>query len=80
MPTVHLDDRALISVEGDDAETFLQNIITTDLSLLVEGEARPSALASSLPRVVLPLPMYPTMATDVSKLQRLFPVFATRSV
>jgi folate-binding protein YgfZ len=46
MPTVHLDDRSIITVEGEDAETFLQNIITTDLSLLPEGEARPSALLS----------------------------------
>jgi folate-binding protein YgfZ len=46
MPTVHLDDRALIAVEGDDAETFLQNIVTADLSSLDEGEAKPSALLS----------------------------------
>ena len=46
MPTVHLDDRALIAVDGEDAETFLQNIITTDLSQLGEDEARPSALLS----------------------------------
>jgi folate-binding protein YgfZ len=46
MPTVHVDDRSIITVEGEDAETFLQNIITTDLSLLPEGEARPSALLS----------------------------------
>ncbi len=44
MPTAHLDDRAAIIVEGQDAETFLQNIITTDLDKLGEGEARPSAL------------------------------------
>lgn len=46
MPTVHLDDRSVITVEGEDAETFLQNIITTDLSLLIDGETRPSALLS----------------------------------
>jgi folate-binding protein YgfZ len=46
MPTVHLEDRTLISVEGEDAETFLQNIVTTDLSVLGEGEARPGALLS----------------------------------
>jgi len=44
MPTVHLEDRAAIIVEGPDAETFLQNIITTDLDKLGESEARPSAL------------------------------------
>src|SRR5262245_11060693 len=46
MPTVHLDDRALIAVEGDDAETLLQNIVTADLSSLGKGEAKPSALLS----------------------------------
>jgi folate-binding protein YgfZ len=46
MPTVHLDDRALIAVEGDDAEHFLQNILTVDLSSLGEGEAKPGALLS----------------------------------
>ncbi len=42
MPTVHLRDRALIAVEGADAETFLQNIVTTDLAALGDGEARPA--------------------------------------
>jgi folate-binding protein YgfZ len=46
MPTVHLRDRAIIDVEGHDAEAFLQNIITTDLASLGEGEARVSALLS----------------------------------
>jgi folate-binding protein YgfZ len=46
MPTVHLRDRAIIDVEGPDAEAFLQNIITTDLASLGEGEARVSALLS----------------------------------
>src|SRR5262249_49833 len=46
MPTVHLDDRALIAVEGDDAETFLQNIVTPALSSLGDGEAKPCALLS----------------------------------
>lgn len=44
MPTTHLDDRALISVSGADAEHLLQNIITTDLDQLVPGESRPGAL------------------------------------
>lgn len=44
MPTAHLDDRALISVSGADAEHFLQNIVTTDLDALATGEAKPGAL------------------------------------
>ena len=43
-PSIPLDDRALISVAGADAEHLLQNIITTDLDALQAGEARPSAL------------------------------------
>jgi folate-binding protein YgfZ len=46
MPTVHLDDRALIAVQGDDAETLLQNIVTADISILGKDEAKPSALLS----------------------------------
>src|SRR5262245_52422562 len=46
MPTVHLDDRALISLDGAEAESFLQNIVTTDLATLSEGELRPGALLS----------------------------------
>ena len=44
MPTAHLNDRALISVSGPDAEHFLQNIVTTDLDVLAAGEAKPGAL------------------------------------
>jgi folate-binding protein YgfZ len=44
MPTARLDDRALISVSGPDAEHFLQNIVTADLDALKAGEAKPSAL------------------------------------
>ncbi|MBZ9669401.1 YgfZ/GcvT domain-containing protein [Mesorhizobium sp. ES1-3] len=39
-----LKDRALISVSGPDAEHFLQNILTTDLDMLGNGEAKPGAL------------------------------------
>jgi folate-binding protein YgfZ len=44
MPTARLDDRAIVSVSGPDAEHFLQNIVTADLDTLKAGEARPSAL------------------------------------
>jgi folate-binding protein YgfZ len=44
MPIAQLDDRALISVSGADAEHFLQNIVTTDLDALANGEAKPGAL------------------------------------
>lgn len=44
MPTARLDDRAIISVSGPDAEHFLQNIVTADLDTLEPGQAKPSAL------------------------------------
>ncbi|MER9327743.1 folate-binding protein YgfZ [Mesorhizobium sp. M0488] len=46
MPFALLNDRALISVSGPDAEHFLQNILTTDLDALGAGEANPGALLS----------------------------------
>lgn len=44
MPSVSLADRALIRVLGPDAEHFLQNIVTADLSDLPEGAIKPCAL------------------------------------
>lgn len=44
MPVVALTDRTIISVAGPDAEHLLQNIITTDLDALPQGEARAGAL------------------------------------
>ncbi|MEW9837594.1 CAF17-like 4Fe-4S cluster assembly/insertion protein YgfZ [Mesorhizobium marinum] len=44
MPTAHLEDRAIVSVTGADAEHFLQNIVTADLDALAHGQAKPSAL------------------------------------
>ncbi|MDH4441124.1 MAG: folate-binding protein YgfZ [Rhizobium sp.] len=44
MPSAFLPDRAFVHVGGADADHFLQNLITTDLAGLAEGEARPGAL------------------------------------
>lgn len=44
MPAALLPDRALIRLSGPDAEKFLQNLITTDLDSLPQGEAMPAAL------------------------------------
>jgi folate-binding protein YgfZ len=44
MPFALLKDRTLVSVSGPDAETFLQNIVTTDLDTLAAGHAKPGAL------------------------------------
>ncbi len=44
MPAVFLRDRQLLRISGADAESFLQNLITTDLSSLGSDDARPGAL------------------------------------
>ncbi len=44
MTDAFLPDRALLRVSGADAESFLHNLVTTDLAGLPAGEARPGAL------------------------------------
>nr|CAD6419934.1 folate-binding protein [Rhizobium sp. Q54] len=44
MPAAYLQSRRFIRISGPDAEHFLQNLITTDVSSLAAGEARPGAL------------------------------------
>jgi folate-binding protein YgfZ len=46
MPTAALPDRAFVDVTGEEAQHFLQNLITTDLMALGAGEAKPGALLS----------------------------------
>ncbi|WP_137135251.1 folate-binding protein YgfZ [Rhizobium sp. FKY42] len=44
MPSASLSDRSFIHVGGADAQSFLHNLITTDVNGLPTGEARPGAL------------------------------------
>lgn len=44
MPVVTLSGRSFVDVTGEEAESFLQNLITTDLAHLPDGEAWPGAL------------------------------------
>lgn len=44
MQAFALPDRAIITVSGQDAQGFLQALITTDLDQLKDGEAHPGAL------------------------------------
>ncbi|MGH6762810.1 MAG: YgfZ/GcvT domain-containing protein [Phyllobacterium sp.] len=44
MPSVNLEQRALVNVTGEDAEKLLQNVITTDLDALKPRELKPGAL------------------------------------
>jgi len=42
--TIPLPGRAIVTVSGPEAESFLQNLITTDLGKLAPGEVLPGAL------------------------------------
>lgn len=44
MPSASLSDRSFIHIGGADAQSFLHNLITTDVNGLPAGEARPGAL------------------------------------
>jgi len=44
MPSVFLPHRTLLRIGGADAESFLQNLITTDIVSMAPDEARPGAL------------------------------------
>src|SRR3712207_4663452 len=44
MPSVHLADRGVVRVSGDDAKTFLDNLITCDLDRVSAHKARLGAL------------------------------------
>jgi folate-binding protein YgfZ len=46
MPVAYLEDRAILTVSGPEAEHFLQNLITADLSAVKDGEVRSAALLS----------------------------------
>jgi len=52
MPIIQLKDRSLLRVAGPDAEHFLQNILTTDLSQLAPGALKPGALLTPQGKVM----------------------------
>ncbi|GAB4349557.1 MAG: folate-binding protein YgfZ [Oricola sp.] len=52
MPVHFPKDRSIISVTGEDAEHFLQNLVTCDIEGLPEGVARASALLTPQGKVM----------------------------
>jgi folate-binding protein YgfZ len=44
MPTAHLQDRGVVRVSGEDAKSFLDNLVTCDLDKVTPKEARLGAL------------------------------------
>ncbi len=49
--TINLPGRALVHITGEEAEKFLQAVITTDLDKLGGDEAKPGALLTPQSRV-----------------------------
>ncbi|HEV7435527.1 MAG TPA: folate-binding protein YgfZ [Pseudorhizobium sp.] len=52
MPAAYLDARHILYISGQEAEQFLQNLITTDVATLAAGEARPGALLTPQGKVL----------------------------
>ena len=55
MPTARLDDRATIAISGPDAETLLQNVLTTDVPDVVAAGAGYGALLTPQGKIVADL-------------------------
>ncbi|MCO6050710.1 folate-binding protein YgfZ [Mesorhizobium sp. RP14(2022)] len=52
MPSAILSNRALLRLSGEDAASFLQNLVTTDIDLIGNDEIRASALLSPQGKVM----------------------------
>jgi hypothetical protein len=52
MPIARLEDRAVITVAGPEAEHFLQNILTVDVEALADGEVKPGALLTPQSKIL----------------------------
>lgn len=59
MPAVFLKDRSLVAVGGPEAQSFLQNLITTDIVSLGEHEARPGALLTPQGKILFDFLIWP---------------------
>jgi tRNA-modifying protein YgfZ len=52
MPSITLDNRSHIAINGDEAEHFLHNLVTTDIAGLPAGALRPGALLTAQGKVL----------------------------
>lgn len=57
MPLATLPDRAILSVTGADARTFLQNLVTNDVETLQAGDACFAALLSPQGKILFDFPI-----------------------
>ncbi|MCQ2004759.1 YgfZ/GcvT domain-containing protein [Rhizobium sp. NRK18] len=76
MPKAHLEDRRLIRISGPDAESFLQNLITTDIAGLGAAEARPGALLTPQGKIMFDFMIFRTgdgfmIETDATQVETL---------
>lgn len=55
MPTARLDDRAVIAISGPDAETLLQNVLTTDVPAVLSAGIGYGALLTPQGKIVADL-------------------------
>src|SRR5579871_768395 len=61
-----LNDRGIVLVEGEDAATFLQGLVTNDVEALPEGEARYAALLSPQGKILFDMLVFRVAAgTDL---------------
>lgn len=52
MPALNLTDRVLVSVDGEEAEHFLQNLITANVEAVEPGHVQPAALLTPQGKVL----------------------------
>jgi tRNA-modifying protein YgfZ len=52
MPIATLNNRSHIAINGEEAQHFLHNLVTTDIAGLPEGEMRPGALLTAQGKVL----------------------------
>ncbi|UGX87886.1 CAF17-like 4Fe-4S cluster assembly/insertion protein YgfZ [Phyllobacterium meliloti] len=87
MPSANLSGRVVLDVTGDDAEKFLQNLITTDLDGLDKGDLKPGALLSPQGKIlfeflVARIPdglLLDTLETSVSDLTKRLTLYKLRA-
>ncbi len=87
MPSANLSGRVVLDVTGDDAEKFLQNLITTDLDGLDKGDLKPGALLSPQGKILFEFLvartpdglLLDTLETSVSDLTKRFTLYKLRA-
>jgi folate-binding protein YgfZ len=64
MPSAALPDRGVVSVSGEDAPTFLQGLVTCDVTAIPAGEARFGALLTPQGKIIVDFFVIPAPDDD----------------